>query len=144
MTAAARTRWRHRGDRGAGALDITVMGLAVFVPVILLLVFAGRMNAGHAAVESAARHGARTMSIARDAGAGAATAEADAASIVREGSPMCLDMVFDSQVDTELVTVTVTCAVDLSELVLRPVPGTETVSATAVEVLDRHREGVAP
>ncbi|HEX6419313.1 MAG TPA: hypothetical protein VFZ77_12505, partial [Acidimicrobiales bacterium] len=125
-------------------LDITVMGIAVFVPVILLLVFAGRMNAGHAAVESAARHGARTISIARDPGAGAATAEADAAAIVREGSPMCLDMVFDSQIDAEQVTVTVRCTVDLSELVLLPVPGSETVSATAVEVLDRHREGVVP
>ena len=37
MTAAARARWRRRGDGGAGALDITVMGIAVFVPVIQVL-----------------------------------------------------------------------------------------------------------
>lgn len=132
---------RAGGDRGAGALDITVMGIAVFVPVVLLLVFAGRMNAGHAAVESAARHGARTISIARDPVAGAATAEADAAAIVREGSPMCRDMDFESRVDGVRAQVTVTCTVDLSELVLLPVPGSEAVSATAVEVVDRHREG---
>ncbi|HEX6568641.1 MAG TPA: hypothetical protein VF015_05730 [Acidimicrobiales bacterium] len=144
MTAAARHRWSRRGDRGAGALDISVMGVCFFVPVVLLLVFAGRMNAGHAATESAARHAARTISIARDPTLGAVTAEDDAATIVREGSPMCLDMTFDHVIDDAEVSVTVACVVDLSELVLLPLPGTETVSATAVEVVDRHRETVAP
>jgi hypothetical protein len=147
MTGRARTRWRDRvdrGDRGAGALDITVMGVCFFVPVLLLLIFAGRMNAGHAAVESAARHGARTISIARDPASAVGVAESDASSTVREGSPMCRDMVFQHTLDAEQVAVTVTCDVDLSELTLLPVPGAETVSATVVEVIDRHREGAGP
>lgn len=138
-----RGRRLRRDDRGAGALDLAVMGACFFVPVVLLLVFAGRMNAGHAAVESAARHAARTISIARSPEAALARAEDDARTTVREGSPMCLTMDFAPDLDAERVTVTVSCVVDLSELVLLPVPGTERVSATAVEVLDTHREGAA-
>ena len=95
---------------------------------------------GHAAVESAARHAARTISIARDPDAAAGVAEDDAAITVRLGSALCESMDFDPVVVDGEVTVTVTCQVDLSELALLPVPGT-TVQATATEVIDRHREG---
>ncbi len=135
---------RCRGDGGNGALDLTVMGMCFFVPVILLLIFAGRVNAGHAAVESAARHAARTISIARDPAAAEGVAQSDAATTVREGSAMCLSMDFSAQVDAAQVEVTVSCQVDLSEIALLPVPGTRTASATAVEVIDRHRETVGP
>jgi hypothetical protein len=135
---------RCRGDRGNGALDLTVMGMCFFVPVVLLLIFAGRVNAGHAAVESAARHAARTMSIARNAAAAEGVAKSDAAATVREGSAMCLSMSFSAQVDETQVSVTVSCQVDLSEVALLPVPGTRTASATAVEVIDRHRESATP
>jgi hypothetical protein len=120
------------------------MGMCFFVPVILLLIFAGRVNAGHAAVESAARHAARTISIARDPGSAQGVAHSEAATTVREGSAMCLSMDFSAQVDAAQVEVTVSCQVDLSEIALLPVPGTRTASATAVEVIDRHRETVAP
>jgi hypothetical protein len=110
----------------------------------LLLIYAGRMNAGHAAVESAARHAARTISIARDPSLALGVAEDDAAVTVRVGSALCESMDFAPLVADGEVTVTVTCQVDLSELALLPVPGTATVSATATEVIDRHREGVVP
>ncbi|HZM32061.1 MAG TPA: hypothetical protein VFB77_16300 [Acidimicrobiales bacterium] len=135
---------RCRDDRGEGALDISVMAALFFVPVLLLLIYAGRMNSANAAVESAARHGARTISIARDADTAIGVAEDDAALTVRLGSSMCRSMDFDTVVADGEVTVTVTCQVSLSELALLPVPGTATVQATATEVLDRHREGSAP
>jgi hypothetical protein len=135
---------RCRGDRGEGALDITVMATCFFVPVLLLLIYAGRMNSSHAAVESAARHGARTISIARDPALAVDAAEDDAALTVRLGSSMCTSMDFDPVVADGQVTVTVTCQVDLSELALLPVPGSTQVHATATEVLDRHREGSVP
>lgn len=135
---------RCRDDRGEGALDLTIMGMCFFVPVVLLLVFAGRVNAGHAAVESAARHAAREISIARDAQAAEPVAQAEAATTVREGSAMCRSMDFSATVGGGQVTVTVSCAVDLSEIALLPVPGTRTATATAVEVIDRHRESVGP
>jgi hypothetical protein len=133
---------RCRGDRGNGALDLTVMGMCFFVPVVLLLVFAGRVNAGHAAVESAARHAARTISIARDPAAAESVARGESATTVREGSAMCRSMDFRARIGSDQVEVTVSCAVDLSEIALLPVPGTRTASATAVEVVDRHRETV--
>jgi Flp pilus assembly protein TadG len=135
---------RCRDDRGEGALDISVMAALFFVPVLLLLIYAGRMNSAHAAVESAARHSARTISIARDADTAIGVAEDDAAVTVRLGSSMCQSMDFDPVVADGAVTVTVTCQVSLSELALLPVPGTTTVQATATEVVDRHREGSAP
>ncbi|HET6953504.1 MAG TPA: hypothetical protein VFI47_24210 [Acidimicrobiales bacterium] len=146
MTAprTPRTPRPARDDRGNGALDLSVMGVCFFVPVVLLLVFAGRVNAGHAAVESAARHAARTISIARDPAAAEGVAEADAATTVHEGSAMCRTMDFVASVEAGEVTVTVSCDVDLSELALLPVPGTREASATAVEVIDKHRESVAP
>jgi Flp pilus assembly protein TadG len=134
----------RRDDRGEGALDISVMATCFFVPCLLLLIYAGRMNSGHAAVESAARHAARTISIARDPTQALGVAEDDAALTVRLGSALCESMDFDPVIGDGEVTVTVTCQVDLSELALLPVPGTATVSATATEVIDRHREGVVP
>jgi hypothetical protein len=135
---------RRWDDRGNGALDLTVMGVCFFVPVILLMVFAGRVNAGHAAVESAARHAARTLSIARDPEAAVSLARSDAATTVREGSALCRSMDFAYTVADSEVEVTVSCDVDLSEIALLPVPGTREASATAVEVIDLHRESVAP
>jgi hypothetical protein len=142
MSPRRRVRFRCRGDRGEGALDLTVMGMCFFVPVVLLLVFAGRVNAGHAAVESAARHAARTISIARDSAAAVPAAQAEAAGTVREGSAMCRSMDFRADVGAGEVSVTVSCAVDLSEITMLPVPGSRTATASAVEVIDRHRETV--
>jgi hypothetical protein len=141
---AVRDRWRARDERGTGALDISVMGVCFFVPVVLLLAFAGRMNAGHAAVESAARHAARTVSLARDPAAAVATAEDEAALAVREGSASCRAMRFAHRIEPDRVTVTVACVVDLSEIALLPVPGRASVSATAAEVIDAHREAEGP
>jgi hypothetical protein len=135
---------RCRDDRGEGALDLTIMGMCFFVPIVLLLVFAGRVNAGHAAVESAARHAARTISIARDPDPAVGVARSEASTTVREGSAMCRTMAFSADVGGDQVTVTVSCAVDLSEVTLLPVPGTRTATASATEVIDRHREGVVP
>jgi hypothetical protein len=122
-------------------VELPVIAVFVFAPLLLLCVFVGRMHAGQGAVESAARHAARTISIARDPAAAVDVAEGDAATTVRAGSPRCLDMGMSHTVATDRVTVTITCTVDLSEATLLPVvPGVQTVSATAVEPRDRHRE----
>ena len=135
-----RGRRRCRDDRGEGALDLTIMGMCFFVPIVLLLVFAGRVNAGHAAVESAARLAAREISIARDPSPAVGEAQSEAATTVHEGSAMCRNMNFSADVGAAEVTVTVSCSVDLSELALLPIPGERTATATATEVIDQHRE----
>lgn len=132
-------------DRGAGVVEVPVMAVFVFAPLLVLTVFVGRMHAGHSAVESAARQAARTISIAREPAAAVGVAETDAAETVRVGSAMCRTMGFSHSVTLEQVTVTISCAVDLAEASLIPViPGTRQVSATAVEPVDRHRETSEP
>ena len=128
-------------DRGSGVVELPVMAVFVFAPLLVLAIFVGRMHAGYGAVESAARHAARTISIARDPTAAIGVAETDAATTVRVGSARCLEMGMSQAVTDDEVTVTVTCTVDLSEASLLPViPGVRSVSATAVEPRDRHRE----
>jgi hypothetical protein len=128
-------------DRGSGVVELPVMAVFVFAPLLVLAIFVGRMHAGYSAVESAARHAARTISIARDPTAAVGVAESDAATTVRVGSARCLEMGMSQTVTDDAVTVTVTCTVDLSEASLLPViPGVRSVSATAVEPRDRHRE----
>jgi hypothetical protein len=134
-------RPRRSGDRGSGVVELPVMAVFFFAPLLALAIFVGRVHAGYSAVESAARHAGRTISIARDPAEAAGVAEAEAASTVRVGSARCRDMSFTHAVTAEQVTVTVSCTVDLSEASLVPViPGVRSVSATVVEPRDRHRE----
>ena len=42
------------------------------------------------------------------------------------------------------ITVTVACIVDLDAAAMLPCPGSMTVSATATEVIDTHRESSGP
>jgi hypothetical protein len=131
-------------DRGSGVVELSVIAVFVFAPLLALAIFVGRMHAGYGAVETAARHAARTISISRDPAMAVAVAQADAGTTVRVGSPRCLDMAMSHTVTGDEVTVTITCTVDLSEATLLPVvPGVQTVSATAVEPRDRHRESEA-
>ena len=139
--ASVTARRGRSDDRGSGVVELPVMAVFVFAPLLVLAIFVGRMHAGYSAVESAARHAARTISIARDPTAAVGVAESDAATTVRVGSPRCLEMGMSHTVTDDQVTVTVTCTVDLSEASLLPVvPGVRSVSATAVEPRDRHRE----
>jgi Flp pilus assembly protein TadG len=133
-------------DRGSATVEMLVLVVAFF-GFIAMIVFVGRVTVGYAHVEAAARAGARTISLARDPDRADAEvqARADASSTAREGSAMCRSMSFvptiDPDADPVTVEVEVSCVVDLSEaLLVDGVPGTFTVSATAVEVVDRYRE----
>lgn len=140
---AGRLRRRVRDDRGSAVVELVLVA-TVFVMFALLLVFVGRVNGGHAAVESAARYSARTISIARDPVGAVDIAEADAERTVGAGSASCRSMRFDHRIETDRVIVTVSCAVDLSDVGLFELPGTWRVAATAEEPIDRWRESTNP
>jgi Flp pilus assembly protein TadG len=137
--------WRRRGgdERGSAIAELVIL-MVVFFAFIAVVVFAGRLTTGRARVEAAARSAARTISIARDPEAAQASAEAQARDMAAEGSAICTTMQFsspiDRSVDPAVVTVHVTCTADLSQLSLIQVPGSQTFTATADEVLDRYRE----
>jgi len=119
--------------------------------VIAVLVFGGRVALAGQSVEAAAGEAARVASLARTQpeadGAAAAAAEL---SLSQQGL-QCLstEVVVDTSgfavpVGTAAsITATVTCVVELSDLAAPGFPGSRTVTATAVSVLDTYRERVS-
>lgn len=132
--------WPGDDDRGSAAAQLAVL-LPVFVMFYGLVTYSGRSATAQASTEGAARWAARTISIARDPSMAVGDAEADAAATLAVGSRTCESMAFGAAVSDSEVTVTITCEVDVSELMLLPIPGSRAIEATATEVRDRYREG---
>ncbi|WP_426592620.1 TadE/TadG family type IV pilus assembly protein [Cellulomonas sp. McL0617] len=123
--------------------------LAILAPTLILLlalvVFAGRVQTSSAAVEQAARAGARDASLTRTPDAALATATTTATAELT-GSD-CITTAID--VDTAgfsaplgqdgAVTITITCTVTIADLAVPGLPGTRTITATATSPLDRYR-----
>ena len=143
--AVAPARGARADDAGTASAELVVL-MVVFFTFISAIVFAGRMSVGAAQVEAAARSAARTISIARDPAGAVDDAEGQARDIAGAGTALCSSMdfgppVFDRSVDPATVQVDIACTVDLSAITLiDTIPGTLTVEASAVEVLDRYRE----
>ena len=143
--------WTGKGS-STGQRGSTTLELVVWAPCLLLLIallaVAGRVNGANAAVEQAAVEAARTASTARTASAAAGEGRASAEqSLVGQGL-RCISVTVS--VDTGgfalpagqpgTVAATVTCPVRLSDLSIPGLPGTRTVTHTAVSSLDTFRE----
>ncbi|MGH9244750.1 MAG: TadE family protein [Acidimicrobiales bacterium] len=123
-------------DRGAATIEI-----AILTPALLLLasfvIFAGRVADAHTEVAGAARDAARSVSIEG------------------RGAPYVVDWSYDtyecvggvkSHIDVDIrpapapgrVVATFSCEIKMTDLGV-PLPGTRTVRATAVEVIDAYR-----
>lgn len=141
--------WRRPEDpeRGSAVIE-TVIGVPAFLLFLTLIIFAGRVAIAHQAVESAANDAARTASIARTQEEAIADATSAAALSLNNQHVNCTTV--DVDVDTTgfaapvgtgaQITATVTCEVNLSDLVLPGAPGTRTVTATMSSPLDTYRE----
>ena len=128
-----------RDDRGSASVELAI--LAPLVGILLLaVVVVGRVQVARADVEGAARSAARELALARDPGTVISEVESGIAATLDVGSPACRTMTFTSAVTAEWVTVTVACVVDLDDAAVLPVPGSMTVTGTATEVIDAHRE----
>jgi Flp pilus assembly protein TadG len=132
------SRWRRRDDRGA------VAELAALLPVFILfaglVTYAGRVGTAQADTEAAAQWAARTISAARNPETAVADAQADAAATLEVGQAACTSMDFVPVITDTQVTVTISCSADASDLILLPVPGSQTITGTATEVRDQFRE----
>lgn len=141
-----RTRsWRS--ERGSASVEaaIAVPAFALFVG---LIVFGGRTTVAHQAVESAASDAARSASLARSAGAAETAAKQAATTSMANQDLDCRDV--NVIIDTAgfralvggsaVVTVTVECLLDLSDLAVPGVPGKRKVKATMSSPLDTWRE----
>lgn len=126
-------------DRGSVAVELVILA-PLFGLLLLAVVAVGRVQNGRADIEAAARMAARDLSIARDPTGQLAVVEQAAATTLNVGSPSCRTMSFTAAIGPEQIDVTVACAADLQDASILPLPGTLTITASATEVRDVHRE----
>ena len=134
-------------ERGSASLELVIWG-----PVLLLLlavvVFAGRVAQAGLTVDAAAGEAARAATAA-DNRAQAISRARDAARTSFESAGLKCSTV-DVSVDTSqwarpsgqaaIASATVSCQIELGDLVGLSVPGTKTVSSTATSALDTYRQ----
>jgi hypothetical protein len=128
-----------RRECGSATIELVLLA-PLFGLLLAFVVVVGRVEAGRADVESAARGAARTVSTSRDQNAGIERARADAGEVLDVGGPYCQSMTFTPTIEAKRVTVSITCQIDLREAAVLPIPGSYPVTATASEVLDTFRE----
>ncbi|ACZ29871.1 TadE family protein [Xylanimonas cellulosilytica DSM 15894] len=133
-------------ERGSGSIEaaIVVPALGAF---IVLLIFAGRVAVAHQSLQSAAAEGARAASMERTGDAAVQRAQdVVAATLANQGLRCSSTSVevdadgFTAPVGTPAsVTVTVTCHVDLTDLMV-PLPGNRTITAAVTSPIDQWRQ----
>jgi Flp pilus assembly protein TadG len=147
MTRLGRPDLGGHGQRGSTTLELVVWAPGLLL-LIGLLTVAGRVNSANAAVEQAATDAARTASLARTAASAEQQARQHAQQTLATQGLACTATTVT--VDTAgfgtapgqpaTVVATVSCPVRLSDLALPGLPGTRTVTHTAVSSLDTFRE----
>jgi Flp pilus assembly protein TadG len=136
---------RTPGD-GGNAVTETVLVVPVLLLVGLFVVFVGRMTSTNHDIDGAARDAARAASIATTPDDAVAAAQATTTSTLAGRHVRCNQLAVD--VDTTAFTaggnvaVSVRCTVSLADVAGLLVPGSATLHAHAVEVVDRYRGGL--
>jgi Flp pilus assembly protein TadG len=138
--------WRRRDERGSAAIEAAILAPPLLV-LIGLAIVGGRIQIAGGAIEAAAHDAARAASISRTAGQARTSAYAAAGATLGQQGLHCANLAV--LVDTSgfavpvgqpaTVAVTVTCVVDFSDLVADGLPGSRTLNATFVSVLDTFR-----
>ncbi|MFJ9729424.1 TadE/TadG family type IV pilus assembly protein [Streptomyces sp. NPDC101209] len=143
----ARLANRLRSDKGSAAIEAAII-LPSLIMFLCLTIAGGRIVTSGAKIDSAAEDAAREASIHRTAAAAQGAAQSAAAESLGDQGLKCASTsvtvntgglsVPVGQVGT--VSVTVTCTVNLSDLLLPGVPGAKTLTSTATSVVDQYRE----
>lgn len=138
---------RLRGDEGSAAIEAAII-LPVLIMFLCLAIAGGRIVTSGSKIDSAAEDAAREASIHRTAAAAQSAARSAAAESLDDQGISCASTSVNintsglsvpvGQVGT--VTVTVTCTVNLSDLLLPGVPGAKTLTSTATSVVDQYRQ----
>ena len=126
---------------------------AILAPVMILfllvVIYAGRYSVASDAVEAAAYEAARTASIERDPTTAKIQGTAASSYTLADQGLACQTSHVDIDVSgfnapigtTAVVTATVTCVLDLSDLSIPGAPGTRTITMTATSPIDTYRSG---
>ncbi|MDQ0988783.1 Flp pilus assembly protein TadG [Streptomyces sp. V3I7] len=147
MAYTARRARRLGSDEGSTAIEAAII-LPSLIMFICLAITGGRIVTSGAKIDAAAEDAAREASIHRTAAAAQQAAQTAAAESLNDQGITCASTTVDintgglnvpvGQVGT--VTVTVTCTVDLSDLLLTGAPGAHTLTSTATSVVDQYRQ----
>ncbi|MGW1768257.1 TadE/TadG family type IV pilus assembly protein [Streptomyces sp. NPDC002073] len=135
-----------RSDRGSESI-----AAAIVTPLLLILlctaIAGGRMVTSGAKIDAAAEDAARAASISRTNGDAQAQAAAAAARSLNGQGIQCASS--STSVDTSglaaplgqvgTVTVTISCTVPMSDLLLPGVPGSKTLTSRFTSVVDAYR-----
>ncbi|MFD9464496.1 TadE family protein [Streptomyces sp. NPDC060027] len=138
---------RRHSDDGSAAIEAAIV-LPSLIMFLCLAIAGGRIVTSQAKIDAAAEDAAREASIHRTAAAAQDAAHSAAAESLTDQGIACASTTVHvntggvsvpvGQVGT--VTVTVTCTVNLSDLLLPGVPGARTLSSTATSVVDQYRQ----
>lgn len=130
-------------EHGGATVELTLLTPLLLV-FLLLIVALGRFANTRADVDAAARDAARAASFARNTGSAQADAQTAAAATLREGGVDCRSMTVSVDYTNfrpgGTVAVDVSCSVDLADVSLLRLPGTKTMAARFVSVIDLYRE----
>ncbi|WP_329600195.1 pilus assembly protein [Streptomyces pseudovenezuelae] len=147
MRYTARWARRLRRDEGSAAIEAAIV-LPALIMFLCMAIAGGRIVTSGAKIDAAAEDAAREASIHRTAGAAQGAAQAAAAESLNDQGIKCASTSVNintggldvpvGQVGT--VTATVTCTVNLSDLLLPGVPGAKTLTSTATSVVDQYRQ----
>jgi len=133
---------RLQEERGSGAAELALLTPAL-VALLMVTVLAFRVTQADAEVADVAAEAARAASLERTPAAAAGAARAAAAANLAAGGITCTNLTVTTDTGAftagGVVTVDVTCAVDLTDLLIVNVPATRTLTATGREVVDRYR-----
>ncbi|WP_405918341.1 TadE/TadG family type IV pilus assembly protein [Streptomyces sp. NBC_00728] len=142
-------RWarRHDSDEGSAAIEAAIV-LPALIMFLCMAIAGGRIVTSGAKIDSAAEDAAREASIHRTAAAAQSAAQSAAAESLNDQGITCASTSVSidtgglsvpvGQVGT--VTVTVTCTVNLADLLLPGLPGAKTLTSTATSVVDQYRQ----
>ncbi|MGK3943356.1 TadE family protein [Streptomyces caeruleatus] len=142
-------RWARsvRSDEGSAAIEAAIL-LPALLMFLCMAIAGGRIVTSGAKIDSAAEDAAREASIHRTAAAAQGAAQSAAAESLADQGIKCASTSVSintgglsvpvGQVGT--VSVTVTCTVNLSDLLLPGVPGAKTITSRATSVVDQYRQ----
>ncbi|MDA8285866.1 MAG: pilus assembly protein [Actinomycetota bacterium] len=134
---------RLRADESGSVATELVLLTPLLILMLLFVVALGRTVSARMQVDGAAAQGARAASIARDPTTATAMAQQAATSALGSDHVTCGDLTVTT--DTAdfapggQVEVTVTCTVDLADLLGLRLPASQTLSSTATSVIDTYR-----
>ncbi len=135
---------RLRGERGSAATEVVIL-VPMAVLMVGFMIMVGRLSTTNQDITSASRDAARAASVRQFPGTATADGTAAATATLAARGISCETLVID--IDTAnfgpggQVTATVTCTIGLGDVVGLGLPGSKTVTATSIAVVDSYRGG---